>query len=115
VSQTRAKWEARVAAWQASGQSAEAFTQELGYAASTLCRWASRLGSEASRASRVSTQAPEPHAARHRMVRITPMPTPTSTRDAPLVVRVGEASICLHAGFDPVLMRAAVDALGGAR
>lgn len=44
MSDTNATWRSRVAAWRASGKTAEEFSAGQGFAAGTLHWWSSRLG-----------------------------------------------------------------------
>jgi hypothetical protein len=46
MSATKATWRSRVAAWRASGKTAEEFSAGQGFAVGTLRWWSSRLGRE---------------------------------------------------------------------
>ena len=46
MSATKATWRSRVAAWRASGKTAEEFSVGQGFAVGTLRWWSSRLGRE---------------------------------------------------------------------
>lgn len=97
---TEATWRERVAAWRASGETAERFARGRGFAPTTLRWWASRLG---------------PEAAPPGFVRLVPR-APAAPRAAAVVVEVGAARIGVSAGFDPALLAQVVAALaGGAR
>jgi len=58
LTSTETKWTERVAAWRASGQSAEEFAQHKGFKASTLKFWASRLRTSARRPTATSAASP---------------------------------------------------------
>lgn len=97
-SKTEKLWAERVRAWRASGQLAEDFANSIGFAPSTLRRWASQLG---------RSQAP-------RFVELVPQASvPPERRN--MVVEVGAARIRVEQGFDPSLLAAVVGALGGSR
>jgi tRNA threonylcarbamoyladenosine modification (KEOPS) complex Pcc1 subunit len=51
MSDTKATWRSRVAAWRASGKTAEEFSASQGFAVGTLRWWSSRLGREGTPAS----------------------------------------------------------------
>jgi len=55
MSNTKAIWRSRVAAWRASGKTAEAFSAGQGFAVGTLRGWSSRLGREGTPASVASS------------------------------------------------------------
>ena len=46
MSDTKATWRSRVAAWRASGKTAEEYSASQGFAVGTLRWWSSRLGRE---------------------------------------------------------------------
>lgn len=54
MSDTKATWRSRVAAWRASGETAEQFSAGQGFAVGTLRWWASRLGRDGTPASAAS-------------------------------------------------------------
>ena len=91
-------WAKRVAAWRASGETADVFAQDKGFEGSTLRWWSSRLG-------RVSTP---------RFMRLVPKADAVQV-DAGLVVEVGRARVHVKAGFDTKLLAEVVAALGGDR
>jgi len=101
------EWAPRVAAWQASGETAAAFCRRKGFTESTFRYWARRLdelaastaldeavsGSASNRLARVRRRADRPVA------------TPSTVAPA-LRVTVGDASVEVPAGFDaPTLSR----------
>jgi len=51
MADTKATWRSRVAAWRASGKTAEEFSASQGFAVGTLRWWSSRLGREGTPAS----------------------------------------------------------------
>lgn len=55
MADTKATWRSRVAAWRASGKTAEEYSAGQGFAASTLHWWSSRLGREGTRPSVVTS------------------------------------------------------------
>ena len=55
MSDTKAIWRSRVAAWRASGETAEEFSAGQGFAVGTLRWWSSRLGREGAPASVASS------------------------------------------------------------
>ena len=55
MSDTKATWRSRVAAWRASGKTAEEFCVGQGFAVGTLRWWSSRLGREGTRTSVVTS------------------------------------------------------------
>ncbi len=94
---SEAVWRERVKTWKASGQSAAEFVRGRGFAASTLRTWASR----------VAPPAGSP------FVRLVPKAAATVAPTG-LVVEVGGARVRVAPGFDPALLVAIVQALGGA-
>ena len=96
---TAAVWQERVAAWRASGETAERFARRGGYAASTLRWWSRRLG----------------RAAAPGFVRLVPRaPGAPAAPAAPgVVVEVGGARIHVAPGFDAALLAQVVAALRG--
>jgi hypothetical protein len=99
MTETERAWSARVREWRASGLSAPEYARGLGFAASTLQWWASRLR-RVTRSDRGTV----------RMARVV---APRAA--APLTVRVGLAQVEVGIGFDRTLLREVVDALGGSR
>jgi hypothetical protein len=97
VKTTEKEWGERVRAWRASGQDAATFAASLGYAASTLRWWSSRIG----------------RAEPLRIVRLLPRPSvATASVAAPsLVLEVGGARVYVTPGFDAPLLADVVRAL----
>jgi hypothetical protein len=95
---TEEVWVKRIAAWRASGETADVFAQGKGYEGSTLRWWSSRLG----------------RAEKPRFVQLVPRASAVQV-DAGVVVEVGHARIRVKAGFDTRLLADVVAALGGDR
>lgn len=97
-----ATWQARVAAWRASGKTAAVFCAGSGMSVSALRYWARRWPAESARTAMV------------RLARV--VARPGSPAPAPaLIVEVGVARIRVEPGFDRTTLAAIVDVLGGAR
>ncbi len=105
---TESKWTERVAEWKASGRSAPEYSRGRGFAASTLLWWSSRLGHGVPGGEVETRVTAAPHVRMARVVRV------AGPRAESLTVRVGAAGIEVQAGFDRLLLRQVVDALGGA-
>lgn len=103
-----AEWAPRVAAWQASGETAAAFCRRKGFTESTFRYWAKRLDElSASRAldEAVSGRGPSTRFARVRRRVERPAATPSKAAPA-LRVTVGDALVEVPIGFDgPTLSR----------
>ena len=104
MTETEAKWSERVREWRASGKTAEEFAEGRGFKGSTLRYWASTLR----RAETGTGRARKP---RVRLVRVVTRP---AAAGASLEVAVGAARVTVRPGFDALLLRQLVDALGGA-
>jgi hypothetical protein len=102
MTETEARWAQRVRAWKASGATAREFAQGQGFKATTLRWWSSQVGRRGQAVG--SKAAPEV-----RMVRALVV-----AQHHPLLVRVGAAHVEVRRGFDGVLLREVVEALGGA-
>ena len=96
LASTAALWSERVRAWRASGETASAYADGKGFAASTLRFWASRLNRMPS--------AP-------RIVQLVPRPALVA---AELLVEVGAARVRVGRGFDRELLADVVATLAGA-
>jgi hypothetical protein len=107
MTETEAKWAARVERWRASGKTAPEFAQGQGFESSTLRYWASRLKHLPPS---LSKPVPVP---RVRMVRV--RWTPPAVMAAPLVVGIGAARVEVRSGFDRALLRQVVEALAEER
>lgn len=104
MTETETKWSERVRDWRASGKSAEEYAEGRGFKGSTLRFWASNLR-------RVPATGPQPSPKPQvRMVRVMARP---SRPDATMEVMVGAARVVVRPGFDDVLLREVVAALGG--
>ena len=92
----------RVAAWRASGESAQRHATGKGYGPGTLKWWARQVGPNGG----------------PRLVRVVPAedkgPTP-AMGDSGLWVEVGTARVRISCGFAATLLREVIAALGGAR
>lgn len=109
MTDTEAKWAERVRSWRASGKTAEEFAGGLGFQASTLRYWASRLKTAPARAAKAPS-----------IVRVVRPASALVAREAPpgassLEVCVGVARVVVRHGFDAELLRDVVVALGGGR
>jgi hypothetical protein len=105
MTETEAKWAARVERWRASGNTAPEFARGQGFESSTLRYWASRL-------KRLPPSLAKP-VPRVRMVRV--RWTPPAVMAAPLVVGIGAARVEVRSGFDRALLRQVVEALAEER
>lgn len=100
----RAHWRARMAAFRASGLSAEAWARTEGVTAHQMAYWTRQFPADTS----PERTAVAPFAA-------VTVREDAGSPDAPgLVVEVGAARIAVRAGFDGALLRAVVRALGDA-
>ncbi len=91
-----AKWTARIQAWHASGESAEAFAKRHGCAVSTLYGWSRRV----------------PRTAAPVFVELVPRVS-VDRSPCELVIEVGTARVRVGSGFDGKLLSDVVRALGG--
>ena len=112
MTETEAKWKERVTSWRASGKTAEAFSADADYEASTLRYWASRLKEEPKASP--SAKAPVAMARVFRSER-RPSSDEAQRRDSAseLTVVIGSVRIAVGRGFDAVVLREVVAALGG--
>ena len=99
MAQRRTKREQRreVEGWRRSGQSAAGYAASRGYATSTLLRWSAAEREEDARGE-----------TRFVRLQVEPVEAPA----AELIVEMGAARVRVARGFDPVLLRAVVAALG---
>ena len=93
---TEAEWAERVAAWRESGQTATAFAEGKGFTGKQLGWWKGELGR------------------RQQGVRLARV-VPVKGARALLTVCVGRARVEVSTGFDRMLLREVVDALGADR
>jgi len=116
MTSSEAKWSERVRAWRESGESAQAFSADKGYAAASLKWWSSRL--RRSKRALPSTRslalrsAPE-RIAMARVIRRAEPRALSSAVVAPLVVEISGVRVVVGAGFDAALLREVVTALRG--
>lgn len=78
-------WAKRVAAWRASGETADTFAAGRGFAGSTLRWWASQLGRRAPAIVRV-------------------VPAVEVARDSSIEIEVGGVRVVVRRGFDRTLL-----------
>ena len=114
-----AQWGELVSAWEASGQTAEAFASEHGVAGSTLRWWKTEVGRRARK--QVARRSPKRPSlttasavALARVVRPGEVRSPAGGLGSVAVV-VGVARIVVEPGFDGRLLREVVRALEEAR
>ena len=86
-------WAKRVAAWRASGRTADTFAAGHGFAGSTLRWWASRLGQ----------RGPA-------LVRVVPVTSP-AVGEAVVELGVGGVRVFVRTGFDRALLVEVLDVL----
>ena len=99
-------WQRRVAAWRASGERADDFSRDKGYAASTLRWWACKLERAAPAASVVQLA---------RVVRAgTVPPSPSAPARAAIVIEAGPAGarVVVSADADRATLAMVLDVLG---
>lgn len=104
MTETETKWSERVREWKASGKTAKQFVEGRDFKASTLVYWASCLRRGSGASARPARREP-----RVRMARVVGGP---SRADDSIVIAVGAARVAVRAGFDHVLLRQVVKALG---
>jgi len=100
-------WAKRVAAWRASGASADAYAAGRGFAGATLRWWSSRLGREGTRA--VHDERPTTEVRMARVVRAAAPPTAMG-----IVVELRGARVLVPVGADRATLEVVLAALGGA-
>src|SRR6266542_2215529 len=107
MTETQAKWAARVSEWRQSGKPAEEFAVGRGGEGSTLRYWSSRL--------KHGTYAVPTETQPVRMVRVVRRSklAAVATAEAGIVVEVGAARVTVRRGFDPLLLRELVESLRG--
>jgi transposase-like protein len=103
LDELRAQWRQRVADFRASGLSGAAWCAAHQLKEHQLWYWVRRFADETSSQTHVSP------------VRFLPVEVRESTSPSqhPLIVRVGQAAIEVHPGFDPSLLRDVVRSLSG--
>src|SRR3569833_1538882 len=105
MTDTEARWAARVADWRASGQTAPVFCKGKEFTPGGLRYWASRL--------RKPGEGGAPKEVRIARVVRTSQPSPVV--ETPIVIGLGAARVGVRRGFDPEVLRAVREALGGSR
>lgn len=108
MTETQAKWAARVSEWRQGGKPAEEFAEGRGFEPSTLRYWASRL----KRGTGVAAETPAVRMAR--VVRRSES-MDSATACAGIVVEIGTARVTIRRGFDQLLLREVVESLQGER
>src|SRR5882672_5652405 len=104
MTETEAKWSERVRERKTSGRTAKEYADGREFKASTLVCWASCLRTGIGGAPRAKKRE-----SRVRIVRV----VPSAVRvDDTIAVAIGVARVAVRAGFDPVLPRQVVRALG---
>jgi hypothetical protein len=101
MTESEAKWTEQIGEWRASGKTAEQFASERQWRVSSLRYWDRRLRQAQKRA--------EGSPGSVRMMRV----TARAAAGGELCVRIGAAELVVAAGFDALLLRQVVDALGG--
>lgn len=100
---TREWWKGEIARWEKSLQSAEEFAKGKGYSSKTLTWWRSAIR----RSAQVQRE--------QRTLQVVPVNVVPRTAPLSVWVEIGLVRVEVRAGFDAALLRAVVDALGGAR
>ncbi|SRR5260370_41196845 len=108
MTETQAKWAARVSEWRRGGKSAEEFAEGRGFEPSTLRYWASRLKQGAG----VAAETPAVRIAR--VVRRSGS-IDSATASAGIVVEIGAARVTVRRGFDQLLLRELIESLQSER
>jgi hypothetical protein len=102
MTDNEAVWAERVEEFQRSGQTAAAFVVGRGYRVSALKYWERKLATGPQRALSLA-----------RVVRPGTVVSPTA--DGAIEVHIGTARLIVRRGFDPVLVRELVAALGASQ
>jgi hypothetical protein len=110
---TEQKWSARVEAWQASGQTARAFSEGKEYTASGLRYWASRLRRMLREAAAVEPKTPSKGAPKEVRIARVLRPSTATEEETPIVLEVGGVRVGVRRGFDRGALRELLDVLGG--
>jgi hypothetical protein len=108
MTETEAKWAARVTEWRASGRTAPEFCVGKGFKPGGLRYWASRLGMPADG----GAAAPKPPA---RIARVVRAATPAPVHETLILIEIGHARLGVRRGFDAETLRAVLGVLGGER
>jgi hypothetical protein len=110
MTETEAKWAGRVSEWRQSGKAAEEFAEGMGFEASTLRYWASRL-----KKAKAEPGGNAPNVRLARVVRRERSATVVGAADAGVVIEVGRARVTVRRGFDASVLREVLDALQSSR
>jgi hypothetical protein len=103
--ETESKWEARVTAWRASGQTAPAFCAGKDFTPGGLRYWASRLHRTEAEAAKGKV----------RLARVVRGRGPKEGVETPILIELGNARVGVRRGFDAETLRAVFQVLGGGR
>jgi hypothetical protein len=105
MTETETKWAGRVSAWRASGLTAPAFCVGKDFKPGGLRYWSSRLGNGTGDSPGKAV----------RLARVVRGAGPTAAMETPIVIEVGGARVGVRRGFDPAVLGAVLDVLGGER
>ena len=108
-----AQWAELVAAWDSSGQSAEAFASARGLVEGTLRWWKAELESRARGETRRRPPRREDRPTGAVRLAQVVRRASSSVSSGGIVVQVGAARVVVEGGFDPRLLRELVAALEG--
>lgn len=101
--EVRKEWEARVIAYKASGQNASTWCATDGVKPQRLWYWLRRFRSEGANVVEAVSSSPQWLPVK--------VGDPSTTGEDGLTIRVGQAAITVHPGFDPVLLKDVVRTL----
>jgi hypothetical protein len=111
-----AKWSELVSAWEASGQSAPAFSEQHGLSEASLRWWKGELARRNRREPARRSPGPGRNRDRVALAKVVregeQAPSSTERITAPVVIAIGPARILVEHDFDARLLRAIVHALG---
>jgi hypothetical protein len=113
---TRAKWEARVDAWRASGMSAPEFCAGKEFTTHGLRYWAYRLRREHSDDlpnEAMTTKTERRSSGAKREIRLARVVEAKREVETAIVMEIGEARVGLRRGFDRETLRALLEMLVG--
>jgi hypothetical protein len=106
MTETEAKWAARVEDWRASGETARAFCEGKGFSPGGLRYWSSRLRKGAPSAAASGGV---------RLARVVRSAAAPQDAETPIVIEVGQARVGVRRGFDTAALRTVLDVLGAGR
>jgi|SRR5580698_2440775 hypothetical protein len=104
MTDTEAKWAARVDAWRASGETAPTFCKGKGFSPGGLRYWSSQL-------TKNGTQPADGEVRLARVVRKAAVPE----LETAIVIEVGGAQVGVRRGFDAAALRSVLEILGARR